>query len=59
MTKANYENPEISAEMVSMTPWGRWGEVGDVAKVAVFLASDDAAWVTGVSLPVDGGYLAQ
>ncbi|MCJ1271349.1 hypothetical protein MMC22_011249 [Lobaria immixta] len=59
MTKVNYEDPAVSAHMVATTPWGEWGNVADVAKGAVFLASDDAAWVTGVPLPVDGGYLAQ
>ena len=37
-------------------PLGRLGEPEDVAGAAFFLASDDAAWVTGVALPVDGGY---
>ncbi|MCJ1477091.1 hypothetical protein MMC13_005762 [Lambiella insularis] len=59
MTKANYENEEVNAEMIATTPWGEWGNANDVAKGAVFLASDDAAWVTGIGLPVDGGYLAQ
>lgn len=59
MTKVNYEDEKVSAQMESTTPWGEWGNVVDVAKGAVFLASDDAAWVTGVPLPVDGGYLAQ
>lgn len=36
-------------------PTGRMGTAWDVAKAAVFLASDDAAYITGVSLPVDGG----
>jgi NAD(P)-dependent dehydrogenase (short-subunit alcohol dehydrogenase family) len=36
---------------------GKLGSVQDVARAAVFLASDDAAWVTGVGLPVDGGYM--
>ena len=36
---------------------GEMGKVEDVARAAVFLASDDAAWVTGVPLPIDGGYL--
>jgi NAD(P)-dependent dehydrogenase (short-subunit alcohol dehydrogenase family) len=38
-------------------PLGRWGEPGDVAGAALFLASPAAAFVTGVILPVDGGYL--
>jgi NAD(P)-dependent dehydrogenase (short-subunit alcohol dehydrogenase family) len=59
MTKGNYENKKVNREMIATTPWGDWGTPEDVAKAAVFLASDDAAWVTGVGLPVDGGYLAQ
>lgn len=35
------------------------GHPDDVAKMAVVLASDDASWVTGVCLPVDGGYTAR
>lgn len=42
-----------------MTPLAEWGVAEDVAKTVVFLASDDAAYVTGVALPVDGGYTAQ
>jgi NAD(P)-dependent dehydrogenase (short-subunit alcohol dehydrogenase family) len=37
-------------------PLGRLGEPDDVAGAAFYLASDDAAWVTGIALPVDGGY---
>lgn len=40
------------------TPMGRWGRPEDVAGSAVFLCSPAAAFVTGVTLPVDGGYLA-
>ena len=36
---------------------GELGKVEDVARTAVFLASDDAGWITGVPLPIDGGYL--
>ncbi|MCJ1251232.1 hypothetical protein MMC30_008463 [Trapelia coarctata] len=59
MTKNIYEHEEDSAAMAAATPWGDWGNAEDVAKGAVFLASDDAAWVTGIGLPVDGGWLAQ
>ena len=38
---------------------GRLGEPAEVASAIVFLASDDASFITGVVLPVDGGYLAQ
>ncbi len=36
-------------------PLGRWGEPDDVAGVVVFLASDAAAYVTGCTIPIDGG----
>ncbi len=39
-------------------PLGRVGEPADIAAAAAFLASDEASWITGVNLPVDGGYLA-
>ncbi|KAF3798212.1 2-(R)-hydroxypropyl-CoM dehydrogenase [Colletotrichum gloeosporioides] len=42
---------------VALHPWGSLGNPGDVAKAAVFLASENAGWITGVSLPVDGGYM--
>jgi NAD(P)-dependent dehydrogenase (short-subunit alcohol dehydrogenase family) len=35
---------------------GRWGTAQDIANAALYLASDEAAFVTGVVLPVDGGY---
>lgn len=38
-----------------MSPMGRMGDAWDVARAALFLASDDAAYITGVCLPVDGG----
>jgi NAD(P)-dependent dehydrogenase (short-subunit alcohol dehydrogenase family) len=40
-------------------PLGRLGEPGDVASAVLFLASAEAAWLTGVVLPVDGGYTAR
>ena len=44
-----------------LTPWyplGRVGEPSDIAKAALFLCSDDASWITGAILPVDGGISA-
>lgn len=46
-----------SQAILDRTPLGRWGEPEDVAGAALFLASPAAAFVTGVTLPVDGGYL--
>lgn len=40
-------------------PFGGPGKPEDIAKMAVVLASEDASWVTGINLPVDGGYTAR
>jgi NAD(P)-dependent dehydrogenase (short-subunit alcohol dehydrogenase family) len=47
-----------SRRLLDRTPLGRWGEPGDIAGPVCFLASPDAAFVTGAVLPVDGGYTA-
>jgi len=49
---------DARARRLARIPLGRFGEVEEVAKAALFLASDDAAYVTGHTLAVDGGYLA-
>lgn len=46
---------ETVAQIVTATPLGRVGAADDVAKAAVFLASDDSSFITGVELFVDGG----
>jgi NAD(P)-dependent dehydrogenase (short-subunit alcohol dehydrogenase family) len=46
-----------SATVIARTPMGRWGRPGDVAQVALFLASPAASFMTGAIIPVDGGYL--
>jgi 3-oxoacyl-[acyl-carrier protein] reductase len=46
---------EFQKQMVAQTPLGRFGQPDDIARVAVFLASDDAAWMTGERLTVSGG----
>lgn len=59
-TEAVAELPESYKEpMKAAHPIGRLGEPSEVASAILFLASDDASFVTGAILPVDGGYLAQ
>ena len=50
------DDPQRDAEIRHRTPMARWGRTEDVAGAATFLAGDDARFITGVVLPVDGGY---
>lgn len=58
MTAHYLSDPERAQSAREAHPLGRLGEPTDVAGAVFFLASDDAAWITGVHLPVDGGYAA-
>jgi NAD(P)-dependent dehydrogenase (short-subunit alcohol dehydrogenase family) len=51
-------DPAIRAKMLEAVPMGRNGRVEEVAYASLFLASDEASYVTGTELVVDGGYLA-
>lgn len=58
MTQNLQAQPEVLEDIQQKHPLGGvLGKVEDVARAAVFLASDDAAWITGVPLPVDGAYM--
>ncbi|KAF2801057.1 NAD(P)-binding protein [Melanomma pulvis-pyrius CBS 109.77] len=59
MTQNIQNNPATLQKIDDAHVFGGMGAPEDVARVAVFLASDDARWVTGVPLPVDGGFLCQ
>ena len=50
-------NPEMEAALMAEIPMGRWGKPEEVANLAIFLASDDASYVTGSTYYIDGGML--
>jgi 2-deoxy-D-gluconate 3-dehydrogenase len=56
MTEAVQTIPDMNAEILLRTPMGRWGLPEDHGGAAVFLASEASDFVTGVTIPVDGGY---
>jgi NAD(P)-dependent dehydrogenase (short-subunit alcohol dehydrogenase family) len=53
------ENPRISEQVTALHPIGRLGTPDEVAEVVVWLCSDAASFVTGHTMTVDGGYVAQ
>lgn len=59
LTDGLKSNPDLYNKLASRHPLGRFGTAEEIAKVIVFLASDDASFVTGANWAVDGGYLAQ
>lgn len=52
------QNPDFMENFANRIPLGRIGMPEDIAGPAVFLASDMARYITGATLPVDGGYLS-
>ena len=59
LTQGLFNDPALLGRVLDMTPLRRLAEPADVADAIVFLASDRAAMITGHTLPVDGGFLAQ
>jgi 3-oxoacyl-[acyl-carrier protein] reductase len=55
-TDTGWTTPEVTRHELRRLPLGRWGEPDDAARLIAWLASDDAAWVTGQVLTSDGGF---
>jgi NAD(P)-dependent dehydrogenase (short-subunit alcohol dehydrogenase family) len=53
------QNPELNQQFIAKLPVGRWGKVEEIGKLAVFLCSDDAGFITGTDILIDGGWTAQ
>lgn len=59
MNKPLLENPELNAQFISRIPVGRWGKVEEIGALARFLCSDEASFITGTDILIDGGWCAQ
>jgi NAD(P)-dependent dehydrogenase (short-subunit alcohol dehydrogenase family) len=53
------EDPAVSREFIARVPLGRWGRVEEVGRLAVYLCSEEAAYITGSDILIDGGWCAQ
>jgi NAD(P)-dependent dehydrogenase (short-subunit alcohol dehydrogenase family) len=53
------QNPELNQQFIAKLPIGRWGTVEEIGKLAAFLCSDDAGFITGTDIVIDGGWTAQ
>ena len=58
MTEPGHSNPAVAAKRIEATPLGRFGQPIDIAMGCLYLASDEAAWITGSELVIDGGMTA-
>jgi NAD(P)-dependent dehydrogenase (short-subunit alcohol dehydrogenase family) len=52
-------NPELNEQFISKIPLARWGKVEEVGQLARFLCSEDAGFITGTDILIDGGWCAQ
>jgi len=59
MTEKSFKDPVLYQERLKRAMIPRWGESADLIGAAIFLASDASAYITGIDLPVDGGWLAK
>ena len=58
LTRGAREDPARSAAILARTPLKRWGKPDDIGGVVAHLCSDDARFITGAIVPIDGGYAA-
>jgi glucose 1-dehydrogenase len=57
INKQAWETPEAEASLIRLIPYGRVGETADIGRIAVWLASDQADYITGTTIFADGGML--
>jgi NAD(P)-dependent dehydrogenase (short-subunit alcohol dehydrogenase family) len=53
------QNPELNQQFIAKLPVGRWGRLEEIGRLAVFLCTEDAGFITGTDIVIDGGWTAQ
>ena len=59
MNRPLMESAELNAQFLASVPLGRWGKVEEIGKLAVYLCSEDAGFITGTDILIDGGWCAR
>jgi NAD(P)-dependent dehydrogenase (short-subunit alcohol dehydrogenase family) len=59
MNTALMQNPEVNQQFISKIPLGRWGRVEEIGALALYLCSEEAGFITGTDILIDGGWTAQ
>jgi len=59
MNTALMQDPEVNQQFISKIPLGRWGRVEEIGQLALYLCSEDAGFITGTDIMIDGGWCAQ
>ncbi|HWH56481.1 MAG TPA: SDR family NAD(P)-dependent oxidoreductase [Terriglobales bacterium] len=59
MNRSLMNNPELNAQFLANLPLGRWGKVEEIGALACYLCSEDAGFITGTDILIDGGWTAR
>jgi NAD(P)-dependent dehydrogenase (short-subunit alcohol dehydrogenase family) len=59
MNTALIQNEELNRQFISKIPLGRWGRVEEIGRLALYLCSEEAGFITGTDILIDGGWTAQ
>ena len=59
LNKPILDNPELNTQFISKIPIGRWGKVEEVGELAAYLCAEEAGFITGTDILIDGGWTAQ
>jgi len=59
MNQGLIANPELNQQFISNIPLGRWGKVDEIGKLALYLCSEEAGFITGSDIVIDGGWTSR